>query len=126
MKSAKNIIVYFLLVVCSLVLAGCGEKADETKPISEVKAEAEKMDTAKLRSMAMKYKEAVLAKKAEGAKLAEKLKEIPITELLGSEAKELKGEIENLNKSLAALRERFNVYYNKLKEKKGDLSGLEI
>jgi len=44
--------------------------------------------------------------------------------MLGDEAKELKADIENLNKSISALRERFEVYYQKLKAEGGDLSGL--
>ena len=126
MKTVRNAAFYFLLVVCSLVLVGCGKKADETKPLSEVRAEAEKMDTAQLKSRAMQYKNAILAKSGEVDKIAAELKKIPVTELLGNEAKELKSEIENLNKSVSALKSRFEVYYNKLKEKGGDLSGLEI
>lgn len=126
MKMKRNIELYCLLVICSLVLFGCGKKADESKPISEVKAEAEKMDASQLRSMAMNYKDAIVAKKGDYDKSTAKLKEIPRTEMLGSEAKELKAEIEELGKSVSALTERFQVYYDKLKEKGGDLSGLEI
>jgi len=46
--------------------------------------------------------------------------------LLGDEAKELKADIENINQSLSALTERFDVYYQKLKDKGGDLSGLQV
>ena len=126
MKTSKILIFYCLLVLCSLLLFGCGKKADENKPLSEVRAEAEKMNVEKLRSMAMEYKEADLGKKAELEKLAGELKDIPVTKMLGDEAKGLKAEIEALNKSASALKERFQVYYNKLKEKGGDLSGLEL
>ena len=126
MKNPKTITFYFLLVLCSLVLLGCGAKADEDKPLSEVKAEAEQMNVEKLRQMALAYEEAILAKRGEVEKLAAELKGIPIAKMLGSEAKEIKAEIENLNKSISALKERFGVYYNKLKEKGGDLTGLKI
>jgi len=126
MNITKNTILCFLLVLTSLVLFGCGKKADENKPVGEVKAEAEKMSTEKLRSMAMTYKEAITAKKDEVGKLAAKLKDIPLTKMMGDEAKELKADIDILNKSISALRERFDVYYKKLKEKGGDLSGLKI
>ena len=126
MKTSKILILYCLLVLCSLLLFGCGKKADENKPLSEVRTEAEKMNVEKLRSMAMEYKEAVLGKTAELEKLAGELKAIPVTKMLGDEAKGLKAEIEALNKSASALKERFQVYYNKLKEKGGDLSGLEL
>ena len=124
METVKTITFYCVLGVCLFWLVGCGETADENKPISEVKAEADGMSADKLKSMAMKYKDAMLTKKEEVKKLAAKLKEIPITEVLGSEAKGLKTEIDSLNKSMSALKERFEVYYQKLKEKGGDLSGL--
>jgi predicted nucleic acid-binding Zn-ribbon protein len=126
MKTVQGITICALLVMCQLLLCGCGSKTDEKKPISEVKAEAEKMDTGKLRTMAEAYKNAIVAKKGDIEKVTAKLKEIPATELLGQEAKDLKADIENLNQSVSALKERFEVYYQKLKEKGGDLSGLQI
>jgi len=126
MKTAKKITVCCLLVLCPLVILGCGKKADENKPMGEVRAEAEKMDASGLRAAAMAYKEAVVAKKGEVEKLSAKLNGIPATEMLGNEAKELKADIDKLTKSVSALEERFDVYYQKLKEKGGDLSGLEI
>ena len=124
MKTIKGITICTLFALCSLLLAGCGSKADENKPISEVKAEAEKMDTAQLRAMAMKYKEAIMAKTGEIDKLVARLKGIPVADMLGDDAKEIKAEIERVNKSQSAIGERFVIYYNKLKEKGGDTSGL--
>jgi len=124
MKSVRNTILCCLLALCPFAILGCGKKADENKPLSEAKAEAEKMDTDRLRATAMAYKEAIAAKKGEIEKLTAKLKDIPVTEMLGDEAKELKADIENLNKSISALKERFEVYYQKLKAEGGDLSGL--
>ena len=126
MKTVKDAKFYLLLLLCSLVLLGCSQKADEDKPISEVKAEAEKMDAGQLRSMALQYKEAIVAKKGELEKLASKLKDIPVTKMAGAEAKEIKAELDNISKSASALRDKFNIYYNKLKEKGGSTSGLEI
>ena len=126
MKNLRNITICCLLVLLVAALSGCGSKADEGKPISDVKAEAEKMDVDQLRDMAMQYKDAIVAKKADVAEITAKLKEIPITELLGKEAKSIKADIDDLNKSASALKERFQVYYNNLKAKDGDLSGLKI
>ena len=53
-------------------------------------------------------------------------KDIPVAEMMGTEAKEIKAEIENINKSMSALNEKFMIYYNKLKEKGGDTSDLGI
>jgi hypothetical protein len=126
MESLKINVVFCFLVVFSLALLGCGKKADESKPISEVKAEAEQMSVEKLRSMAMNYKDAIVAKSGEVEKIASKLKEIPLADLMGEEAKGLKADTEALNKSLSALKERFTIYYNALKEKGEDLSDLKI
>jgi len=43
---------------------------------------------------------------------------------LGQEAKTLKTNVQNLQTSLKALKDRFQVYYEALKKKGGDLSGL--
>ena len=117
----------FLVLFLGIGMPGCSkDSADENKPVSDVKAEADKMDVAKLKSMAAQYKDAILAKQGEIDKIAAKIKEIPITEALGEEAKGLKSEIEDLNTSLKALKERLGVYVDKLKEKGEDASSMEI
>lgn len=126
MKNLRHITFYFLPVLCLLLLAGCGAKADEDKPLSDVKAEADQMTVEKLRSMAMAYKDAILDKTSDVEALSLRLKSIPIAELLGDEAKGLKADIQDLNKSITALKDRFQVYYDKIKEKGGDLSGLKL
>lgn len=108
------------------LLAGCSKDADEGKSIAEAKAEAEKMDVETLRAKALSYKEAIVAKQKEISELQGRIKEIPITEALGEKAKSLKQDAEALTKSLGALKDRFEVYYGELKEKKGDLSGLDL
>jgi len=127
MRTVRCMPFWCLLAVWALAIGGCGsKKADEKKPLSEVKAEAEKMDVGQLRNMAMTYKEAIVAKEADVDKVAAKLKEIPIAKMVGDETKQLKTDIDNLTKSISALKERFEIYYQKLKEKGGDLSGLEL
>ena len=126
MKIVRNAVICCLIALCLFAILGCGKKADENKPISEVKAEAEKMDTDGLRAMAMSYKEAIAAKSSDLEKLTAKLKDILVTEMLGAEAKSLKADMENLEKSVSALKERFEVYYQKLKVTGGDISGLQL
>jgi len=126
MKDARNVSLVCLMMILLFALLGCGKKADANKPIAAVKAEAEKMSAADLRAMALVYKQNLTGKKAEVDKLMGQLKDIPIAEKLGAEAKKLQAELKSLNDSIAALRERFQIYYDKLKEKGGDLSGLEI
>lgn len=122
----KKTVLPLILVMSLLFLFGCGKKADENKPIGEVKAEAEKMSVEDLKAMAMKYKDAIEAKKADIEKITAKLKEIPVTQMLGEESKKLKADIDNLTKSLSALKERFQIYYDQLKAKGGEVSGLQI
>jgi outer membrane murein-binding lipoprotein Lpp len=122
----KKTLLTLTLAVSLLFLSGCGKKADENKPTSDVQAEAAKMNAQDLKAMAMNYKNVIENKKADIEKIAAKLKDIPVTQLLGGQAKQLKADIDNLNKSVAALKERFQIYYDQLKAKGGDLSGLQI
>lgn len=149
MKSAKRGIVSCLLVLSLLIVVGCkkepeGQKApakktptaapapaaptavDTEKPVAEIQAQAETMSVESLKAAALKYKEAILAKQADIAALAAKVKEIPLAEALGDEAKKLKTDLTNLETSLKALKDRFQVYYDTLKAKGGDLTGLEV
>ena len=127
MKTSNVCIVCVCALACGLLsFSGCGGTADEEKPLDEVKKEAEKMDAGQLRKKALEYKDAITAKTGEIDKLKEKLDEIPLAEKLGDEAKKLKGEVEELTKSLKSLKDRFEVYYDQLKKKEGDLSGLDI
>ena len=126
-----NVSLIMVLLACTaLVFVGCGSKSgsdvDETKPISEVKAEAEKMSVEQLKDIAMEYKKAIEAKQPEIEKLVQQLKEIPIAEKLGEEAKSLTADIEQLNSSYQALKERFDVYYKKLVELKADVTSLKL
>jgi outer membrane lipoprotein-sorting protein len=126
MRTIKNTTFLLLLLLCSLALLGCSQKSDENESISEVKAEAEKMDANQLRSMAMKYKEAIEAKNGEVEKLLAKLKDIPPAEMMDAKVKETTDEINKISQSIMALNEKFMIYYNKLKEKGVDTSDLEI
>ncbi|HUT29851.1 MAG TPA: hypothetical protein VMX13_08665 [Sedimentisphaerales bacterium] len=132
MKTVRSICLFLLLMGFLFAAAGCGKKAeravtaDENKPIPEVKAEAEKMSLQRLRTAALAYKDAVVARRAETEQLMGRFRELPLDEMFGEEAKSLQAEIESANKSIAALTERFQLYCDRLKEKGGDLSDLKI
>ena len=98
--------------------------ADVEKPITEVQAQAQTMSVADLRSTALQYQQAISAKQVDLQKVWAQVKEIPLTDALGEKAKALKTEAQKIESSAKALTDRFQVYYNKLKEKGGDLSGL--
>ena len=126
----RKAILTTILLMCVILLQSCGkngsQKVDENKPIAEIKAEAVKMNVEQLRSIAMKYKDALMAKQDEVTKLTDSLAKIPLTEKLGEEAQALTGDIDNLMKSVSALRERFQIYYDQIKQKGGELKDLTL
>jgi len=104
-----------LLLVASIALVGCGGGASETKPIADVAAEAQSMDAKQLEGMVAKYQKAIESKEADLMKIKDKLKDIPVKDLLGDEAKAIKGDISEVTSSMKALSERLSVYAKELK-----------
>jgi uncharacterized coiled-coil DUF342 family protein len=115
-----------IVVFSIFILFGCGKKADESKPLSEVKAEAAEMNADDLREMALVYKETIQENLEEIDRIKNEIKEIPLKEILGDQAKELKQDLEPIIKSINDLKQRFFVYYSELKKKSGDIKGLEL
>ena len=129
----RKVILVTTLLTCMLGLQSCKKKSgsgpqkvDENKPIAEIKAEAEKLDVEQLTVIATKYKDALLARQAEIKKLTDSLAKIPLTEKLGKEAQGFTADIDNLMKSVNALSERFQIYYDQIKAKGGELKDLEL
>ena len=132
MKAVRSTTLWCLLIL--LATSGCGKKeeanvgtdakVDESKPISQVKAEAEKMDAQQLRAIAMKYKEVIETKSAEVDKLARELMQMMLADKSSDRRKTLQVQTDKLNQSIETLTAQFEVYYKKLEEKGGDLSGL--
>ena len=100
--------------------------ADLEKPVTEVQTQAQTMSVPDLKSIAVQYKEAISLKREDLQKVLARVKEIPLAEALGEKAKALKTEAQKIESTVKALTERFQVYYNQLKEKGADLSGLAI
>jgi hypothetical protein len=126
MKSVRTLISFGTVILFAMMLSGCGSSVDENKPVSEVTAHAQTLDVSGLRDMAMQYKDAIMANKGEVEKLADKLKAMPATEMLGEEAKAIKNEMDDLTNSLTALQQRFQIYFDQLKSQDGDLTGLDL
>jgi hypothetical protein len=126
MKQLKTIAFYCMVALLAVSLFGCGKKADEGITIEQAKAKAEKMNVSQLRTEAKKYYDAIMAKQKDVDKIMAKIKDIPPLEAMGEEAKGLQADLSDLNKSLSNLKARFQVYYDKLKEKGGDTSGLQL
>jgi hypothetical protein len=101
-------------------------KADVNTSISEIKAELDKLSVDQLRQTALQYQQLIQAKSAEVETVTAKIKNMSITQAMGDEMKTLQTDIDGLNTSLKALKDRFQLYYDKLKEKGGDLSGFAL
>lgn len=127
----KRRMLFASLVILVILLSGCGKKGvpagpvDESRPISEIKAEAELMTVPQLREMADKYLAAIKAKNPELDAMMQKLRDSSTSGSLSKDFMQIKGDIDVITGSLTALQERFEVYYSKLVELKADVSGLE-
>jgi delta 1-pyrroline-5-carboxylate dehydrogenase len=146
MRFEKRQILCCCLVLFLLTTFGCRKKGGQTtsgtgtkapapaqaasvdteKPVSEIQTQAQTMTVDSLKATALKYKEAIVAKQADIEKLTAKIKEIPVAEALGEEAKTLKADLATLETNLKALKDRFQVYYDTLKQKGGDVSNLTL
>ncbi len=140
----KAMVVIVIAAMCGLLLGfvGCKKeggggsgstatgtsstKVDMTTPIDQVKSMVADMDVDALRKKAMAYKDEIMAQNKTLETLMAQLKEIPIAEQMGEEAKGLQSDIKKATDALTALKDRFQVYYDAIKEKGGDLTGLEL
>ncbi len=113
----KLVKVLLPVVLLSFVLIGCGGKVNEDKPISEVETEAQAMSIDQLKAIVSKYEAAIKSKQSEIDKLMTEVQKIPITQMLGEEAKKLKNDIQNIGNSVNALTERLNIYVQELRNK---------
>lgn len=119
----KRFFLFFLLAGLCWGIYGCDKSVDdnayevsEDKSIQEIIREVENMKVEQVREMAAKYKDAIISKKDELTELMEKYKQFPPSKLLSEEFNNLKSEVDGLNKSLMALKERLDIYLNKLSE----------
>jgi hypothetical protein len=95
-------------------------------PMDTVKAEIAKMGVDQLRDKALEYKKAIDAKKIELTQATLKLRDIVTANPMSSESTELQNNIKTLTKTVTDLKDRFQLYYNKIKDLGGNLSGLEM
>jgi hypothetical protein len=153
MKARVRLVLCCLIAVCLPAGAGCRKKAEPPKtapatpaktaapapgsttaaptvdtatPIAEVQTQAQAMSIETLKATALQYKQAILDKQAQLEQVVAKVKQLPVTEALGKEAQTLKLDLQNLQTSVGALKERFQVYYSTLKQKGADLTGLAL
>ena len=99
---------------------------DLEKTVTDLQAEAVKMNVESLRSLALKYKDAITQKQAEWKVLTDKLAAVPATEKMGEEARTLQNELSVVAESSQEIMQRFNLYLGVIKEKGGETEDLAI
>jgi len=99
---------------------------DMEKTVSDLQAEAAKMDIETLKELALKYKDAIAEKQVEWKSLTDQLAAIPAAEKMGEEAKALQEELNAVADSSQQLMQRFNMYVNAIKDKGEDVEGLSL
>ena len=131
MVKQKYVVVLLMGLGMIVGLGGCGggeELAtaelvvDESMPLDEVQAMADKMDAAGLRDMALKHQSAIVAKNNELTTNATQMQAVPPETPEEQQAYQL--EVSRLQKSIQNLTERYKIFYKKLQETGGDLTGL--
>jgi TolA-binding protein len=116
MKKVYGLFTGLMLVA---MLSGCGgNKIDENKPIDQVAADAAKMGQVELQKMVDTYQAAIADKSKELDALKSKIKEIPITEMMGDKAKMLKEDLSGITSSMNKLKDQMEVYAKELTAKK--------
>ena len=99
---------------------------DEARPLSVIRAEAADLNDASLRAAAIGYKDQIFAKQDELAGLTGKLPKVPGIEEFGEEPFAPEPDVSDLMKSMSDLTERYQIYFDMLKARGGNLSGLGL
>lgn len=107
-----------LAVIIGVMAVGCaGSGVDENKTVAQIVEQVKTMDVAQIEAKINQYTQAIEAKGVELDAVKEKLAAIPMTQLMGEEAKTIKKEVDAITSSIKALKEKLNVYTKALKEK---------
>ncbi len=110
----------------ALVTQFQGVDIDLQKPIAEIQTAVQNMSVDTLKAAALKYTETIVSKQADAEALLAKVKGLSISDALGEEGKTLKNDLQSLQTTVSELKDRYQVYYNALKEKGADLTGLAL
>jgi len=108
-------LIQMMALAVVLALVGCGKGADTSKPVAEVKQDAQRMTVDDLHAKAAEYQKAITAKMAELEPLKQQLTQIPFTQQMGAGAQALQQDIMVTTKELNDLRERLQVHLDALK-----------
>jgi len=92
----------------------------------ETTAAAGKMSANDLRKMAEKYRDVIAANEQKLEALTKEFIAIPAAEKISLDAQSLQATMDKLHSDLPKSKARFAIYCNALKEKNGNLAGLDI
>ena len=101
-------------------------QADQGKSIPDITAGAKEMAVENLRRMAEKYRDVIAEKQQQLMEVAQEYVNMPDAERITAQGHILKAKVDKITRGIDTLKERFGIYYNALKEKTGNLTGLDI
>ncbi len=101
-------------------------EADQGKSVAYITAQAKEMAVENLRRMAEKYRDVIVEKQQQLKGMTQKYVDLADAERMTAEGQRLKAGVDEIKKGVDILKGRFGVYYNSLKEKAGNLTGLDI
>ncbi len=99
---------------------------DQGKSVPDITAGAKEMAVENLRKMAEKYRDVIAEKQQQMMEMMQKYSDMPDAERKTGQGQAFKMSLDEIIKGLGIMKERFGVYYNALKEKAGNLTGLDI
>jgi len=100
--------------------------SDLNQSVQAIKERVAEFDKTQLLAYVDQYKTVILEKKDQIAALTEQIKAIPMTEMMGNKTLALKEQLGKYTQEFNALKERYTVYLDKLKEYGVDLSSYTL
>ena len=109
---------FWILPVLAILLVGCGEgEPDAGKTPEEVKQDAGQMDKSALEKKVEEYKGLIAEQQAKLEELSKQVEEIPVTEMMGEKANELKAQMTKVTDYISELEAKLQSYLDELAKK---------
>ena len=100
-----------------ICFAGCGEKLDENRPLDEVRAEAQKLDSDKLQKQYELWRKHLDAKLAQADSIARKISDMPLDKVVSEDMQKLKQEYSAADESCRKSGAILEVYAGEMEKK---------
>ena len=125
MTRTAKLAVVTLVMAAAMIIVGCSEqnaRIDTATPVAQLKQDIGDMSEAQLRRKAITYREAIKKKHAQA--MASLGAMSSATE--PSEADKIKVEVNDLMAEVKPLTQRYYLYFNELKARGSDLTGVRL